>query len=79
MALALKLSGCSRRGVALVFAAVLEGFPLFPVVKHLAGRAALEFADDAVFGHEVDEPGRPAVADSERPLQAASTSRGLRG
>ena len=30
---------------------------------------AVVLADDAVFGHEVDQPGGAAVADAQRPLQ----------
>ena len=34
-----------------------------------AGLRAVVLADDAVFGHEVDQPRRAAVADAQRPLQ----------
>ena len=63
--------------IGLGLAAVLEGFPLFPGVEDFAGRAALEFADDAVFGHEVDEPGRPAVADAEGALEQRARAASL--
>src|SRR5690242_6406400 len=54
-----------RRQLAPVF----ERFPVVPRVKDLPRRAALELADDSVLGHEVDEPGRAAVADAERSLE----------
>src|SRR5579863_5106381 len=57
--------------------AVLERFPLIPRVEDLAGRAALELADDAVLGHEVDEPGCAAVADTERALEQRARTAAL--
>src|SRR4051812_38441140 len=44
-------------------AAILHGLPFLPAIEDLACRAALELADDAILGHEVDEPGRATVPD----------------
>src|SRR6185437_4542731 len=56
-------------------AAVLEILPLFPGVENLTGCTVLELADDAVFGHEVDQAGGAAVTDAQCPLkQRARTS-----
>src|SRR4051812_32256196 len=62
--------GClpSRRR-ARRLAAILERLPVLPGVEDFAGRAALEFADDAVLGHEVDQAGGAAVADAQGALQ----------
>src|SRR5262249_40444054 len=43
--------------------------PLLRRVQHLAGVAAVVSAHDAILGHEVDQPRRPAVTDAQRPLQ----------
>src|SRR5262249_27441613 len=48
----------------------LQLLPLLRIEQHLAGRAAVVHADDAILGHEVDQPGRAAVADAEPALQA---------
>lgn len=48
---------------------VLQRFPLFPGVQDFSSGAALKFADDPVFGHEVDESGGTAVADSKCSLK----------
>ena len=58
-------------------AAVLEGFPVLPRVEDFAGRAALELADDAVLGHEVDQPGGAAVADAQGALQERARAAAL--
>jgi hypothetical protein len=43
--------------------------PLLKRNEHLAGLRTLVFADDPILGHEVDEPGCPAVADAQGALQ----------
>jgi outer membrane protein assembly factor BamB len=42
---------------------LLRLLPLLRGEQHLAGVAAVVAADDAVFGHVIDQPRRPAVAD----------------
>src|ERR1017187_102345 len=48
---------------------LLERFPFFDGVLHLAGVAAVVSADDAVLRHPVDHAGRAAIADAERALK----------
>ena len=43
--------------------------PIFLLVQHFAGVAAVVGADDAVLGHVVDEAGGAAIADAEGALQ----------
>src|SRR5208337_5682920 len=57
--------------------AVLERLPFLPRVKDLARLALLELADDAVFGHEVDQPRGAAVADAQGTLQERARAAAL--
>ena len=57
------------RSPALAGLGAAHRFPIFDRDHHFAGLRAVVLADDAVLGHEVDQPRRPAVADAQRPLQ----------
>lgn len=52
----------------------LDGFPLLGGKKYFPRLRAVELADDAVFGHVVDEPGGATVADAQCPLQQAGAA-----
>ena len=43
---------------------LLHLLPLLRLEQHFAGLAAVVIADDAVLGHEIDEPSRTAVTDA---------------
>src|SRR5262249_4032345 len=62
-------AGDSRRGRCGAVVDALHGLPVFPGVQPLARGAALELADDAVLGHEVDQAGGAAVADPQGALE----------
>ena len=62
-----KLSEC--RFVCGGLDAVAEGCPVFGGVGHFAGLRAVVVADDAVFGHVVDEACAATVADTQCALQ----------
>ena len=51
--------------------------PLLDGHEDFAGLRAVVGADDAVLGHEVDQPGGPAVADAQRPLQERNAAAAL--
>ena len=67
----------SRRGIGRQRLAAVTGGPFFHRHQHLAGLAPLVLADDAVFGHEIDQPGPAAVADAEGPLQERDAAAAL--